>query len=73
MDYFKFMAHVSSVYKTQIASFLSGEILDVLQQYYAILHPEIRMCLVTCLKIMRGKDVIPAAAVLPVFLKLFKC
>ena len=31
------------------------------------------MCLVTCLKIMRGKEVVPAAAVLPVFLKLFKC
>jgi len=28
---------------------------------------------VTCLKIMRGKDVVPAAAVLPVFFKLFRC
>lgn len=47
--------------------------LNILQQYYAILHPETRMALVTCLKIMRTKDVVPAVAVLPVFLKLFKC
>lgn len=31
------------------------------------------MTLVTCLKIMRGKDTVQASAVLPVFLKLFKC
>jgi len=31
------------------------------------------MTLVTCLKIMRGKNNVPAASVLPVFLKLFKC
>ena len=31
------------------------------------------MVLVTCLKIMRGKDVVPATVVLPVFLKLFRC
>ena len=31
------------------------------------------MTLVTCLKIMRGKDNVPAAVVLPVFLKLFRC
>lgn len=31
------------------------------------------MCLVTCLKIMRGKDIVAPAVVLPVFLKLFRC
>ncbi len=67
------MAHISNVYKNQLAQFLSNEMLSLLQQYYSILHPEVRMCLVTCLKIMRGKDVVPATAVLPVFLKLFKC
>ena len=45
----------------------------MLQQYYSILHAEVRMTLVTCLKVMRGKDNVPATAVLPVFLKLFKC
>ena len=31
------------------------------------------MTLVTCLKVMRGKDNVSAAIVLPVFLKLFRC
>lgn len=31
------------------------------------------MTLVTCLKVMRGKDVVSATVVLPVFLKLFRC
>ena len=31
------------------------------------------MTLVTCLKVMRGKDTVSAAVVLPVFLKLFRC
>lgn len=31
------------------------------------------MTLVTCLKIMRSKDNVPATTVLPVFFKLFKC
>jgi hypothetical protein len=56
MDYLKFMAHISAVYKQQLPGFLSNEILNLLQQYYAILHPEVRMTMVTCLKIMRGKD-----------------
>lgn len=73
IDYFKFMAHVSGVYRQQIANFLSTEILNLLQQYYSILHAEVRMTLVTCLKVMRGKDVVSATVVLPVFLKLFRC
>ena len=47
--------------------------LNLLQQYYSILNPEVRMTLVTCLKVMRGKDTVSAAVVLPVFLKLFRC
>jgi hypothetical protein len=73
MDYFKFMSHVSSVYQDKVAAFLSNELLNMLQQYYSILHAEMRHTLVTCLKVMRGKDNVAATAVLPVFLKLFKC
>lgn len=73
IDYFKFMAHICHVYQGQIASFLSSELLNMLQQYYSILNQEVRQCLVTCLKVMRGKDQVPATAVLPVLLKLFKC
>lgn len=31
MDYFKFMAHISAVYKQQLPGFLSNEILNILQ------------------------------------------
>jgi hypothetical protein len=72
-EYFKFLAHVSGVYKEELAEFLSSEILNLLQQYYSILNPVIRMTLATCLKIMRGKDVVSPSVVLPVLLKLFRC
>jgi len=47
--------------------------LNILQQYHSILHTDVRMTLVTCLKVMRGKEIVGAATVLPVFLKLFRC
>lgn len=73
IDYLKFMAHVSGVYRQQIGATVSNEMLNLLQQYYSILHTEVRMTLVTCLKIMRKKDIVSAAIVIPVFLKLFRC
>ena len=72
-EYFKFMAHISGVYKEELAEYLCNELINLLQQYYSILNPVIRMTLVTCLKIMRGKDVVSPAVVLPVFFKLFRC
>ena len=72
-EYFKFMAHVSGVYKEDLAEYLSNEIINMLQQYYSIMNPAIRLTLVTCLKIMRGKDVVGPSLVLPVLLKLFRC
>jgi protein SDA1 len=72
-DYLKFMAHISGVYKEELAEYLSQEIINMLQQYYSIMNPAIRMTMVISLKIMRGKDVIGPSLVLPVLLKLFRC
>lgn len=72
-DYFKFLAHISGVYKEELAEYLSNEIINMLQQYYSIMNPAIRLTLVTCLRIMRGKDVVGPSLVLPVLLKLFRC
>lgn len=72
-EYFKFFAHISGVFKEDLAEYLSTEYINLLQQYYSILNPTMRMTLVTSLKIMRGKDVVSPAIVLPVFLKLFRC
>jgi protein SDA1 len=44
-----------------------------LQQYYTILNPEVRMTMVTCLKIFRGKDLVAPSVIMPVLFKLFKC
>ena len=72
-EYFKFMAHISGVYQAEISEYLSSEILNILQQYYSIINPAMRMTLVTSIKIMRGKDVVSPSVVLPVLLKLFRC
>jgi protein SDA1 len=73
MDYLKFLSHISNVYPQHLPQFLSTEMLNLLQQYHSILNPELRMTLVTSLKIMRGKDNVQAVVVLPVFFKLFRC
>jgi protein SDA1 len=72
-DYFKFMGHISGVYKEELAEYLSNELINMLQQYYSIMNPAMRLTLVTCLRIMRGKDVVGPSLVIPVFLKLFRC
>jgi len=72
-EYFKFIAHISGVYQAEISEYLSSEILNILQQYYSIINPAMRMTLVTSIKIMRGKDVVSPSVVLPVLLKLFRC
>ena len=72
-DYLKFLSHISGTYKEELAEYLSNEIINMLQQYYSIMNPAIRLTMVTCLRIMRGKNVIGPSLVLPVLLKLFRC
>lgn len=67
------MAHISGVYRGELGEFLENQYVNILQQYHSILHQEVRMSLVTALKIMRGKDVVAPSSVLPVLLKLFRC
>jgi protein SDA1 len=73
INYLKFMAHISGTFKKDIPQYLSNEIIDALEQYYSVLHPAVRITMVTCLKIMRGKDIVTPQLILPVFFKLFKC
>ena len=37
------------------------------------MNQSVRLTLVTCLKIMRGKDIVSPSVVIPVLLKLFRC
>jgi hypothetical protein len=41
-EYFKFMAHISGVYKEDLADYLSNEYINLLQQYYSIMNPVMR-------------------------------
>ena len=72
-DYVKFMAHISGIYRENLADYLSTELINLLQQYYSVLNPALRMSMVTALKIMRGKDVCAPSIVIPVLIKLFRC
>ena len=67
------MAHISGCYKEELSDFLCTEMINLLQQYYSVLNPSIRMSMVTCLKIMRGKDVAAPSIIIPVLIKLFRC
>ena len=72
-EYLKWAAHISGIYRQDIADYMCNELLTILQQYYSVLNPAIRLSMVTSLKIMRGKDVVAPSVVLPVLLKLFRC
>ena len=64
---------ISHKFKQEIVGYLPNELLNILQQYYSILNPEVRFVMVTCLKIFRGKDLVTPQVIMPVLFKLFKC
>lgn len=53
--------------------FLSTELVNILEQYYGILHVATREICVQCLTILRAKNMISPTLVIPLFVKLFKC
>ena len=53
--------------------FLSTELINILEQYYSILHVNTREICVQCLNILRAKNMISPTLVIPLFVKLFKC
>lgn len=71
--YMLFFSHISHKFKEEIVGYLPNELLNLLQQYYSILNPEVRFVMVTCLKIFRGKDLVTPQVIMPVLFKLFKC
>jgi protein SDA1 len=71
-SYIKFMTHLSDVMKTQL-EFLPGELINIIEQNYNILNPQVRLLIVQALRIMRTKRVATIQQVVPVFLKLFRC
>lgn len=71
IKYVKFMTHVSDVYKKDL-SFLPTEFINILEQHYATIHPNVRFELVQALRMIRTKKLASATDILPLFFRLFR-
>jgi len=71
VKYIKFMTAISDVYKKDL-SFLATEFVDLLEQNYTIIHPNVRLELVQALRMMRTKKLVLPTDILPVFFRLFR-
>ena len=71
IKYIKFMTHISDVYKKDL-SFLPTEFVNMLEQNYATIHPNVRFELVQSLRMIRTKKLASAVDIIPLFFKLFR-
>jgi protein SDA1 len=71
VKYIKFMTHISDVYKKELG-FLPKEFIDMLEQSYATIHPNVRFELVQSLRMIRTKKLATATDILPLFFRLFR-
>eukprot|EP00741_Cyanophora_paradoxa_P002074 tig00000545_g2010.t1 len=67
-----FLSQVTLCYPKELAGF-PNEIMALLEEHYAVLHPDLRRTLVQALILMRNRNLIPVANVLSLFFKLFRC
>jgi protein SDA1 len=71
VKYIKFMTHISDVYRKDLA-FLPTEFVNMLEQNYATIHPNVRLELVQSLRMVRTKKLASATDILPLFFRLFR-
>jgi len=71
IEYIRFMTHICDVYKKELA-FLPTEFVDMLEQNYAVIHPNVRFQLVQSLRMIRTKKQATATDILPLFFRLFR-
>ncbi|KAL1914681.1 uncharacterized protein VTP21DRAFT_8092 [Calcarisporiella thermophila] len=67
-----FISQVAPCYPEDCAAF-PQQIMDLLQQHYAILNHELRKCLVNALILLRNRDIISSTSLLSLFFVLFRC
>lgn len=72
IKYIKFMTHICDVYKSDL-SFLPTELIDLVEQNYNALHPNVRLEIVQSLRMMVTRNVITPSDIMPLFFKLFRC
>eukprot|EP01022_Parablepharisma_sp_SALTPOND_P009651 TRINITY_DN139_c0_g1_i10.p6 TRINITY_DN139_c0_g1~~TRINITY_DN139_c0_g1_i10.p6 ORF type:complete len:820 (-),score=155.54 TRINITY_DN139_c0_g1_i10:3345-5804(-) len=66
-----FFTHLFDRFPKEL-QFLSTELVNIVEQYYGILHVTTRAICVQCLTILRSKNLISPTLVIPLFVKLFK-
>ncbi len=67
-----FFTHLFDRFQKEL-QFLPTELVNIVEQYYGILHVTTRAICVQCLTILRAKNLISPTLVIPLFVKLFKC
>ena len=71
IKYVKFMTHISDVYKKDL-SFVPTEFINILEQHYATMHPNVRFEFVQALRMIRTKKLATANDIIPLFFRLFR-
>ena len=67
-----FFTHLFEKFQKDL-QFLATELVNIVEQYFGILHVNTRAICVQCLTILRAKNMISPTLVIPLFVKLFKC
>jgi protein SDA1 len=70
--YIKFMTHICDVFPKDL-QFLATELIDMLEQNYNALHPNVRLEIVQSLRMMCTKKIVTPSDILPLFFRLFRC
>lgn len=67
-----FLSHVAKCYPVEMSAFPT-QVLQLLQEHYLVLEPDLRRTLVQSLMLMRNRSLIDAITLLKVFFELFRC
>ncbi|KAL6050506.1 hypothetical protein QOT17_019758 [Balamuthia mandrillaris] len=67
-----YLSQVAACYPQQLAEF-PNQLMELLENNYSVLDPELRRALVKALILMRNKDLLPPTSLLRLFFMLFRC
>ncbi|KAG2186655.1 hypothetical protein INT44_002879 [Umbelopsis vinacea] len=71
-DLITFISQVSQCFPERTAEF-PGQMIELLQEHYQVLNPDLRKNMVQALILLRNKSVVDNTRLLPLFFTLFRC
>ncbi|KAI8575368.1 hypothetical protein K450DRAFT_262117 [Umbelopsis ramanniana AG] len=71
-DLINFISQVSQCFPERTAEF-PGQLIELLQEHYQVLNPDLRKNMVQALILLRNKSVVDNTRLLPLFFTLFRC